>query len=312
MLTDEKRIEGRDVLRAVEEQHGLLVNRYEDIYSFSHLTIQEFLTAKHIIDNQLDISAIVKEHLCDKRWREVFLLLAGLRKADELLIAIDQEAMNYMATPKLQRLLAWVEEVTNPTPGDFQPVGKRAFAIANANAIANNSIANDNARSNVTNAIAYSISITSHIIARNAISDHIIACAIANNTIAYSIANSNTAIDYFIKYAKRAIEFKIYQGLDLAATISKLEKMRDQIPDANHNQPHVLRRKFARQLIEIFLATFHLTSEMVDLSKKEIRAMDNYLYVIMLLIECERAAVRRTPEVWSQIEERLLITAATN
>jgi predicted NACHT family NTPase len=53
-MLDEKRIDGRDVLRAVEEQHGLLVNRYDDIYSFSHLTIQEFLTAKHIIDNQLD------------------------------------------------------------------------------------------------------------------------------------------------------------------------------------------------------------------------------------------------------------------
>jgi predicted NACHT family NTPase len=130
MLTDEKRIDGRDVLRAVEEQHGLLVNRYEDIYSFSHLTIQEFLTAKHIIDNQLDISKIVQEHLCDKRWREVFLLLAGLRKADELLMAIDQEAMNYMATPKLQSLLAWVEEVTDLTPGDFQPVGKRAMTIS--------------------------------------------------------------------------------------------------------------------------------------------------------------------------------------
>ncbi len=50
MLTNEKRIDGQDVLRAIEEQHGLLVNRYEDIYSFSHLTIQEFLTAKHIID----------------------------------------------------------------------------------------------------------------------------------------------------------------------------------------------------------------------------------------------------------------------
>jgi predicted NACHT family NTPase len=71
-MLDEKRIDGRDVLRAVEEQHGLLVNRYDDIYSFSHLTIQEFLTAKHIIDNSLDMSAIVKEHLFDKRWREVF------------------------------------------------------------------------------------------------------------------------------------------------------------------------------------------------------------------------------------------------
>jgi hypothetical protein len=53
MLTDEQRINGRNVLRAIEEQHGILVNRHEDIYSFSHLTLQEFLTAKHINANAI-------------------------------------------------------------------------------------------------------------------------------------------------------------------------------------------------------------------------------------------------------------------
>jgi NACHT domain len=300
MLTDEKRIDGRDVLRAVEEQHGLLVNRYEDIYSFSHLTIQEFLTAKHIIDNSIDISAIVKEHLCDKRWREVFLLLAGLRKADELLLAIDQEAMNYMATPKLQRLLAWVEEVADPIPGDFQPVGKRAIANIYAYACAQ------------VSANTYQIGIAN---------TYDIANAIANtynigNTYTYHIANFNIyatdiykAIQYCINYAKKVAESEIYQGIDLIAAISKLEKLKNQIPD--EKQPNEVHQDFARRVIKIFMASFHLTTEMVDLSWKEIQAYDNYLYGVRLLIECERAAVRRTPEVWSQIEERLLITAVT-
>jgi hypothetical protein len=311
MLTEEKQINGRDVLRAVEEQHGLLVNRYEDIYSFSHLTIQEFLTAKHIIYNQLDINEIVQKHLCDKRWREVFLLLAGLRKADELLQAIDQEAMNYMATPKLQKLLAWVEEVTDPTKGDFQPIGKRAIAIINsvAHAVA---IINDYG---ITN--GYAISII------NSYANDIINAYANANTIGYAVSNGiaiingyaianvyvNKAIDYFIQYANWAIEFEIYQGLDLTAAINKVEKLRNQIPD--NSQPQKVHQKFARQIIEIFLATFHLTPEMVTLSEKEIRAHDNYLYGVRLLIECERAAVRRTPEVWSQIEERLLVKATT-
>jgi NACHT domain len=304
MLTDENRIDGRDVLRAVEEQHGLLMNRYEDIYSFSHLTIQEFLTAKHIIDNQLDISKIVQEHLCDERWREVFLLLAGLRKADDLLMAIDQEAMNYMATPKLQRLLAWVEEVANPTSGDCQPVGKRAIAITIVIAInIDISIANAYVIANANasaNAINYAIYIA------NAIAN---ASIINTIFITDAIDKAKRLIEYFIRYVKWAIDFEIYQGLDLTATISKLEKLNDQIPD--YRQPLAVQEKFSRQLIEILLATFHLTPEMVNLSWEEIRAFDNYLYGVRLLIECERAAVRRTPEVWSQIEERLLITAIT-
>jgi NACHT domain len=297
MLTDEKRIDGRDVLRAVEEQHGLLVNRYEDIYSFSHLTIQEFLTAKHIIDNHLDISAIVKEHLCDKRWREVFLLLAGLRKADDLLLAIDQEAMNYMATPKLRKLLAWVEEVANPIPGGFQPVGKRAIAIINTYAYANDKTY-VNAYLN-----AYTIAY-----ANAYCTTYAYAIDYAN---AYAIAdtNANKAIDCFISYTKWVIECEIYKGLDLIAAINNVEKLRNKIPD--NSQPQKEQQKFAEQLIKIFLDAFHLTYEMVNLSKEEILAFDKYLYGIRLLIECERTAVRRTPEVWSQIEERLLIKAIT-
>jgi predicted NACHT family NTPase len=48
LLREEGPIDGKKVLKEVEEHHGLLVNRYDDVFSFSHLTIQEFLTAKHI------------------------------------------------------------------------------------------------------------------------------------------------------------------------------------------------------------------------------------------------------------------------
>jgi NACHT domain len=279
MLTDEKRIDGRDVLRAVEEQHGLLVNRYEDIYSFSHLTIQEFLTAKHIIDNQLDISEIVQEHLCDERWREVFLLLVGLRKADDLLMAIDQEAMNYMATPKLKRLLAWVEEVAKPTSGDVQLVGKRAMAIAYANMIA---FAYDN--TNVCAHVNRIANAYANVYANFFVNVNVNGIAYAN-VIAYAngIANANVltyvnritnVIDCFIEYAKWVIKFEIYQGLSLTAAISRVEKLKSQIPD--NNQLPKIQQKFAQKLIKILLATFHLTPEMVNLSREETRAFDNY------------------------------------
>jgi hypothetical protein len=292
MLTDEKRIDGRDVLRAVEEQHGLLVNRYEDIYSFSHLTIQEFLTAKHIIDNQLDINKIVKEHLCDKRWREVFLLLAGLRKADELLKAIDQEASNYMTTPKLQKLLEWVEEVVDPRPGDIQPVGKRAMAIF---------ITYESIRTWKDLNAAQSVGTICNVQARFINHTYIRAAVHTYN-------DPIKAIDYFIEYINRVVEFEIYKGLDLIAMTSQVEELKNQILD--WSQPGNT-SDFSIYLREKFLATFHLTPAMVNLSETECQPLENYLYGVRLLIECERAAVRRTPEVWSQIEERLLIKPAT-
>jgi predicted NACHT family NTPase len=130
LLPEEDLVDGKKVLREVEEHHGLLVNRYDDVFSFSHLTIQEFLTAKHIISNNLDIEQVIREHLFDSRWREVWLLLAGLRRADELLLTIEKVSQSYVDTPELQTILDWVDKISNPKPEGIQAVGKRAIAMA--------------------------------------------------------------------------------------------------------------------------------------------------------------------------------------
>ena len=41
-------LDGKSVLTAIEVQQGILVERAENIYSFSHLTLQEYLTAQYI------------------------------------------------------------------------------------------------------------------------------------------------------------------------------------------------------------------------------------------------------------------------
>jgi predicted NACHT family NTPase len=41
-------LDSEAVLKSIEAQHGLLVERARGIYSFSHLTFQEYFTAKQI------------------------------------------------------------------------------------------------------------------------------------------------------------------------------------------------------------------------------------------------------------------------
>lgn len=300
MLTDEKRINGRDVLRAVEEQHGLLVNRYDDIYSFSHLTLQEFLTTKHIFENNLDLTNMVAQHLCDQRWREVFLLLAGLRKADDLLLIIERQIRTYMTTPNLQSLLLWLDEVIDPTPGDFQPIAKRVLAIENINV---NAYANINANA-ITIANLYTITYSNN---ANYFNSHANGLAY---TYANAMANSTDGNNYdltiknFVKYAQWSVDFEIYRGLNVKDTIKNLKKLRNEIPDKS--QSWQVRQAFTRKIIGKWLEAFRISPNMIDFSPLEIEALDNYLYGNLLLIECERAAVRRTPEVWSQIESRML------
>ncbi len=75
---EEASLDSEAVVRAVEAQHGFLVERARDIYSFSHLTFQEYFTAKHIVELHSSLESLVENYLKDVRWREVVLLVAGL------------------------------------------------------------------------------------------------------------------------------------------------------------------------------------------------------------------------------------------
>lgn len=72
--------DGGAILKAIEDRHGLFVERAREIYSFSHLTFQEYFTAKYIVDNAAKgtLTNLGKEHCTDLRWREVFLLTTSL------------------------------------------------------------------------------------------------------------------------------------------------------------------------------------------------------------------------------------------
>jgi len=133
--------ESKNILTDIEVQHGLLIKRAqridsEGIYSFSHLTFQEYFTAKYIVENQ-QIEQLVKEYLTDTRWREVFLLTAELMgdEASNLFLLMQEESQNHVNAPKLQNLLHWADEITSGTESKIKPVGRRAIAVAIAHAI---------------------------------------------------------------------------------------------------------------------------------------------------------------------------------
>jgi predicted NACHT family NTPase len=89
-------LDSEAVLKAIELQHGLLVERARDIYSFSHLTFQEYLTARKIVSSP-DVQSLEQEiqqlagRVTDNRWREViFLTVSMLPHADFILQKMKQ------------------------------------------------------------------------------------------------------------------------------------------------------------------------------------------------------------------------------
>ncbi|MBT3337854.1 MAG: hypothetical protein HN391_08020, partial [Anaerolineae bacterium] len=114
--TQDETPDGEAILETISAQHGILVERAKGVYSFSHLTFQEYYTAKYITDNA--ISGTLNRlslHLNDRRWREVFLLTASLlHEASPLFKALQSSAQNLLDKRKeLHIVQRWcIEQAT--------------------------------------------------------------------------------------------------------------------------------------------------------------------------------------------------------
>jgi predicted NACHT family NTPase len=88
-----KYLDGKSILNAIVIQQGILVERAEEVFSFSHLTIQEYLTAKYISQDYHQVQNLVR-CMSNQRWREVFLLVSGLMAcSDQFLQLIETQAL---------------------------------------------------------------------------------------------------------------------------------------------------------------------------------------------------------------------------
>ena len=110
---DELFEDSKTILKLIELQHGLIVERAKDIYSFSHLTFQEYLIASNIksSSSQNNFSQLIN-HITNGRWREIFLLVDEmLPNSGFLWQQVKQYVDSILASElKLQEFLTWIEQ----------------------------------------------------------------------------------------------------------------------------------------------------------------------------------------------------------
>ena len=129
-------IDSQAVLKSIEAQHGLLIERARGIYSFSHLTFQEYFTARRIATisnpNHLEVTLTnLASHVTEKRWREVFLLTAAmLEPADRLLVLMKQKIDRLVAEDtEIQDLLNWANHKSNSVEASYKIAAMRAYYV---------------------------------------------------------------------------------------------------------------------------------------------------------------------------------------
>jgi hypothetical protein len=123
---------GRSVLRAIESQHGLLIERADEIWSFSHLTFQEYFAAKWFVERN-DLEGLANQIICANRdrWRQVFLLAMELTPAENLAKLLKRRIdQSILDDPKLKSFMCWIKVKTNSFNTNYTISAVRALYIA--------------------------------------------------------------------------------------------------------------------------------------------------------------------------------------
>ncbi len=118
------------------EEHGLLIERAPLIYSFSYLAFQEYLTARDIVANPepqiLEEKLIdLVSHLTEPRWRNVFLLTAGMLDNATYLLQLMKQHIDGLVTfdKQLQEFLIWLNQKSLSVQAPHKSAAIRAFYL---------------------------------------------------------------------------------------------------------------------------------------------------------------------------------------
>jgi len=278
-----KYLDGKAVLHAIAVQQGILVERAEDVFSFSHLTVQEYLVAQYINQDIHSMAEIIEKHLTDERWREVFILMAGLmQNADSLLKLMEQRARKFLSSEKLKSLLNWVHQVTVNSEGKFKRSAKRAVALA---------IAIDH--------------------------EHALRGGQRKLPVFSLIRSLDTALlitqdldpDLFSAFDRASVqnldEMKIFENVNFTLVVAKM-KAAGIRAFMSHKVTLEEKEDNERRVRRIWLDALSLNQELLELPEREAEQLENYLYAIELIISCKKAAIRVSEKVWNEFIEKVL------
>jgi hypothetical protein len=303
-LNAPKHLDSNQILEAIEVQQGLIVQRAQDVYSFSHLTLQEYLTAVWYVDNQR-LEDLIDKHLFDLRWREVFILVAGLvGKADDFLSKMQLAVERYLTHDvQVVQLLKWADGVSLPVEDVSASACRRAMAL---------SLALERSYVNVT-AIKLARSLDDSqaqvvVHAVNQIVDlHVSLDRAHGHTLARSLEHAVGAFRQYVSegclpFVAALDSSKCFSGLWSEAT-EQLKALL--VSPTSQSSPAEIKASLQRPR-EILADAIKLPPELHRLRKGVKRMLESYLNACQLIVDCKNATASVGRSTWYGICHRLI------
>lgn len=125
-------LDSEAVLNAIIAQHGLFVPRAKAVYSFSHLSFQEYFAAMYILNGLTpeDQKVFIQQHLGEANWREVFLMCTEMHlQADYFLLNMKAQIDQYSRENNFPEFLSGVNKIVDKS-SVVQGEGGRAICIS--------------------------------------------------------------------------------------------------------------------------------------------------------------------------------------
>ncbi|MCM1984865.1 NACHT domain-containing protein [Lyngbya confervoides] len=128
---DKRDVDSATVLRSIQAQHGLLVERSVNVYSYSHLIFHEYFTAYEIIESHQ--YGVIATNIFQSRWHEVFrlaveMLLSRREELDPFLLLVKGSLERKIAgNENTQTILQWIARQAACCKSSYKKAAIRAF-----------------------------------------------------------------------------------------------------------------------------------------------------------------------------------------
>lgn len=282
-LNASRSLDSRKVLEAIEIQQGLLVERATDVFSFSHLTIQEYLTAFYF-HSPMRVPQLVEKHLFDEKWREVFLLIAGMASADDLLLLMSKQLHSYLESHSVAKdYVVWAQRATREGNTPLESAIRRVFTLSLSLRFKRYEFGEQLRIHSTAEELIYSLS-PSH-------SKLLALPERLTKTRIRPIVNLLESLSYY-DFNPSAMKGKMSQ-------ITLKKPLSSMAPGSRH----AYQRKLAHELLK----SLGVHDSVLNISKSKSISIQKYIQACKLIVDCKSAALRLSNSTWERICSNLVI-----